>query len=115
LPKSKPMVRTITATEAKNRFGSILQGAYQRAEHLVIERDGIPVAVIIPVQDYERLMADDLADEDLQRLSVSTDEARARARLREFLAEAQSGLPNVSDEEVDDDIQEAIQAIRNER
>lgn len=115
MPKPKPMVRTITATEAKNRFGTILQGAYKRAEHLVIERDGIPVAVIIPVQDYERLMAENLGEAERQRLSVPTDEARARARLRDFLRTAQDQLPDVPDEEVDDDIQEAIQAIRNER
>ena len=53
----KPMVRTVTATEAQNRFGALIKHAYADAEHVIVERGGIPVVAIVPMQDYERLVA----------------------------------------------------------
>jgi prevent-host-death family protein len=49
-------VRYITATEAKNRFGEVIREAYQEEHHLIVQRDGIPVIAIMPVQEYERLV-----------------------------------------------------------
>lgn len=107
------MVRIVTATEAKNRFGEMLKGAYQRAEHLVVERAGIPVAVIVPIQDYERLVAASETEGDVApNLEVSSEEARARARLSQFLEEAHQGMPDVPEDEMEEDVQEAIEAVR---
>lgn len=110
----KSVVKVVTATEAKNRFGEMLKGAYQRAEHLVVERAGIPVAVIVPIQDYERLITEGEARENRanQGRSVSGEEAAARSRLTQFLDKVHRSMPDVPEEEVEQDIQEAIEAVR---
>jgi prevent-host-death family protein len=69
--RKTPMVKTVTATEAKNRFGEMIKGAYLNDEHLIVKRDGIPVVAIISIQDYTRLVA----GKDRGRSSASTIEA----------------------------------------
>ena len=46
-------VKTINAREAKNSFGKLLDDA--RRETVAIERYGRTVAVLMPVEEYERL------------------------------------------------------------
>lgn len=109
------MVRLITATEAKNRFGQILKSAYLRDEHLIVQRSGIPVVAIVPMQDYEQLIATvDLPAEVAQLIEPSTKAAGARARLRAFLDEAQQQIPDVPEEEVDEDILTAVKDVRSQ-
>lgn len=111
--RKKPMVRVVSATEAKNRFGEMLKGAYQRAEHLVVERGGIPVAVIVPIQDYEQFIEEgDLPVEKAEALGRESETARARVRLTEFLDKVQSQMPDVPASEVEQDIEGAIKAVR---
>ena len=111
--KNKPAVRMVTATEAKNRFGEMIQNAYLRDEHLIVQRSGIPVVAIVPIQDYERLVAsDELPDEVAQAVTHGAKAAHARTRLRAFLAEAHRQLPDVPEVEVDQDIQQAIKTVR---
>ena len=45
-------MKTISATEAKNRFGDLLAEA--AAEPVSIEKNGRVVAVVVPAIDYER-------------------------------------------------------------
>ena len=107
----RPVISVVTATEAKNRFGDILKRVYQHDEHLVVERDGIPVAVIVPVQDYGAVPHEEgdrvLDPRELARI-------RARAELREFLDRVHATMPNYSEEEVQQDIEEAILAVRGQ-
>ena len=51
----KPMMSVVNATEARQNFGKIISRAYSGQEHLVIEKNGLPVVVVLSVQDYERL------------------------------------------------------------
>ncbi len=56
----KTSVRTIPATEARVHFGEVLKRVYRSAEHLIVEKDGLPVAVIMGHAEYEnyrRLLA----------------------------------------------------------
>jgi prevent-host-death family protein len=46
------MLVTITATEAKNRFGEVIRRVYKNGETLVVERSGLPVVVIMSVHKY---------------------------------------------------------------
>ena len=48
--------RTITATEAQTHFGALIRRVYKEGEHLVVERDGLPVVVIIPVGEYKNIV-----------------------------------------------------------
>ena len=110
---NKRMVRMVSATEAKNRFGAIIKQAYAGDEHLIVERGGIPVVVIVPIQDYERLIAEEeLTSEVAAGIAQGSQAASSRARLRVFLASAAHRMPVVPETEVEQDIQAAIAAVR---
>lgn len=66
-----PEKKVIGATEARNKLGKLLNRVYQGQEHLVIEKLGIPVAVMISMRDYEhfrRLLAQEYHRELGRRL-----------------------------------------------
>jgi prevent-host-death family protein len=46
---------TISASEGHRAFGKLLKRIYGTDEHLIVERDGFPVAVIMSYQEYEQL------------------------------------------------------------
>lgn len=48
-------IKTLPATEVKNRFGRVLREVNQTGGPIVVERDGKPVAVIVSVSEYERM------------------------------------------------------------
>ncbi len=103
-----PEIRTVSATEAKNRFGEILKGAYQRGEHTVIERDGIPVAVFVPIQDYLAAQTPrTLAESRGAYAADSVAEADTRDRLAAFLDRLSKVRPDVPEDEVLREIEEA--------
>jgi len=110
-----PVISVVTATEAKNRFGDILKRVYQRDEHLVVERDGIPVAVIVPVQDYGTMTLEKKTQEEIERIGeAARKRAQAAAEMREFLDRVHATMPIYPEDEVERDIQEAIRAVRGE-
>lgn len=47
--------RTLPATEVKNRFGQVLREVARTGGPIVIERDGRAVAVILSIENFERL------------------------------------------------------------
>src|SRR5436190_328447 len=49
------MKRTISAMEARQHFGEVLEGVRYRGDEVVIERAGKPMAVVIPTERYEAL------------------------------------------------------------
>ena len=49
--------RTITATELRRNFAAVVRRLRQRREHTVIQSSGAPVAVILSMAEYERLVA----------------------------------------------------------
>lgn len=54
--KQKTKPTTITSTELQQRYGACMRRVYKDKEHLLVERDGLPVMVLIPVSDYETLI-----------------------------------------------------------
>jgi prevent-host-death family protein len=110
---SKRMVRMVSATEAKNRFGAIIKQAYADDEHLIIERGGIPVVAIVPIQDYARLIREEeLSSEVAASVAVSSQAAGARTHLRTFLSSTAYRPPATAEAEIEQDIQTAITAVR---
>jgi prevent-host-death family protein len=79
-------MKTVAATEAKNRFGAIIDDAQR--EPVVIRRQERDVAVVLSMADYERLRSGNAqAFLDL-RNSVAADAAAAGLtdeRLEELL------------------------------
>lgn len=52
----KSMKVTIPATEVHRKFGDLVRRVFSGKEHFVVERDGLPVAVILSVTEYETLL-----------------------------------------------------------
>lgn len=45
----------VPASEGHRSFGKLLKRVYNSDEHLIVERDGFPVAVLISYQEYQQL------------------------------------------------------------
>jgi len=48
-------MQTVTATWARTHFGEIVHNTITTGERFVVERDSIPVVMILSVSEYERL------------------------------------------------------------
>jgi prevent-host-death family protein len=46
-------MKTLTAKEAKNRFGRLLDLA--RVEPVTVARHGLPVVVVVSIEEFDRL------------------------------------------------------------
>ena len=89
------MKRTISAVEARKRFGDILSGVYYRGDEIIIERAGKPMAVVIPTSRYETMEHD-------------------RRKLWDMIEEAHERNKNVPPEVIERELQEAISEVRAE-
>ena len=69
------MTRTVTATEAKVRLGSIMKWIAEKKEAIIIESRGQPKVVLIPFQEYEEIRA--LQEEERRRQALARLEALA--------------------------------------
>lgn len=45
----------LSSTDLQRNFGDTIRRVYNNKEHLVIERAGLPVAVMLPMSEYEAL------------------------------------------------------------
>ncbi len=90
------MSKRISAREARNKFADLMGSVHYGGEEVIVERSGRPVAAVIPVDMYERLVV----------------ERRARF---EVLDEIRSRLPDVSSEEVEKDVALALKKVRTAR
>ena len=50
-----PRQVVVKASEGHRAFGKLLRRVYQSGEHLIVERGGFPVAVLMSYQEYEKL------------------------------------------------------------
>ncbi len=87
------MARHVSSREARNRFADIMGSVRYGGEEVIVERSGRPMAAVIPVDTYERLVA----------------ERRTRF---EVLDQVRSQLPDVGPEEIERDVTQAIDELR---
>ncbi len=87
------MVTHMGAREARLKFAHLLGSSHYGGQVIIIERSGKPMVAVIPIDMYERLVAEREA-----RFEV-VDQIRSR-------------LPDVTPEEVEKDVAEAIDALR---
>lgn len=88
IKKSKPMVHRIPITQARINLGQVVRRAHLNKECFILEKDGIPVAGIMDVDDLEDWL--ELQDPKMQKqIEEGYREYReGKARpAREFLAE----------------------------
>lgn len=83
------MSRTVSASEAQSSFGAMVQWAEQNKEEVVIERRGVPAAVILSFEQYK----------ELAQLRERERKRRALAALDELRAEVQRQNPDITAEE----------------
>ncbi len=83
------MSRTVTATEAKNRLGALLEAVAERQDEVIVESHGRARAVIVPVDAYEEFKA--LRDQKRRQDAVSS--------LRRLREQVRARNKDLSDEE----------------
>lgn len=74
------MTRVVSASEAQNSFGAILQWAEENGEEVIVERRGKPAAAIVPYEEYEYLKQ---LREDQRRREIFEELDALRQRIRE--------------------------------
>jgi len=52
-------IKSISSTTAKNNFGQVLEDINQNHVQYVIERHGIPKAVLISLEEFSNLLSND--------------------------------------------------------
>jgi prevent-host-death family protein len=88
------MAKHVSAREARNRFADIMGSIRYGGEEVIVERSGRPMAALIPVDTYERLVV----------------ERRTRF---EVLDQIRSHLPDAAPEKIKKDVTQAINALRD--
>jgi prevent-host-death family protein len=62
-------IRVILSAEAKNNFGQLLDDVYTRKTRYIIKRFGSPRGVLIPLDDFRRLLEEEGLDTNVLRES----------------------------------------------
>ena len=57
------MPAKLTATEARVRFGDLLKRVSEQRETILVERGGQPQVVVLPLDEYQRLLDLDRAQD----------------------------------------------------
>jgi len=93
------MERVISATDARVRFGQLMQRVAENDETVIVERDGVPRVAILSIENYRNLKG-----EESSLKQWEADLRRVHERLRVELGDRQ--LPSSV---------ELIQQMRAER
>jgi prevent-host-death family protein len=88
------MAKRMSAKDARSKFADLLGSVNYGGEEVIVERSGRPVAAVIPVPVYERLVAERKA-----RFEVMD-------RVRSYSTEA-------TVEEIESDVGEAVAKVRS--
>jgi prevent-host-death family protein len=86
----------IKATNARNKLSELLRSVRFGKEEVIIERFNKPMAALIPIETYERFI----------------EERRIRF---EVLDTIRSHTPDISSDEIEKDISEAVSLVRESR
>jgi prevent-host-death family protein len=87
------MVKRVGSREARDNFTDVVGRGHYGGEITIVERSGKPMVAVIPIDRYNRLIA----------------EREARFRILEHI---RSRLPDASLEEIQRDVAEAIATVR---
>ena len=74
---TKKMTRNVSAMQARQKFGDLLNRANLKGERFLVNRSGKPMAIIMSVTDYEDMedLLDTLmeeADQDFQKALLTS-------------------------------------------
>lgn len=91
LPKQRT-TETMSASDSQKHFGEILERVAQDEDRIIIERDGVPVAAIVPISVLQ-------ADEE-------RDSARQQALAA--LREVQAAFSSIPEDELERELEQAL-------
>lgn len=86
-------LRIIAAVKARVHFGEIMKRAFKKGEHFIVEKSGIPMVAILNANEYMRFFQE-------------------REEHFKILKSIQAKIPSFPPEQVQGDVQKAIEAIR---
>lgn len=55
MPKARPITEVITASEARQHFAGSINKVARNEARVIVEKNGVPVAAIVPMEDLRRL------------------------------------------------------------
>ncbi len=94
-----PTTERINASEVRQQWGEILDRVYRKEARVVIEKSGIPVAVVVSTDDMERLA----------RLE------HERSKDFKVIDEMREAFKGVSEDEIERETDRAIAEVRRHR
>ena len=74
------VIRRVSATEVKNSWGRVAKRVLQRREPVLVESKGKPTVVILPADDYERLVTELEVESQKRQQLILLDEAERIAQ-----------------------------------
>ena len=86
--QSRPMVKTIPLTKARINLGALIKQVHLNKEYFVLEKDGIPVAGIMDIDEFEDYL--ELQDPKMREHIKKSNEEYLAGKSRpaeKFLAE----------------------------
>ena len=85
------MSKTVTASEAKNRLGAIMDWAVKNKDDVIIEKRGEPRVVMMAFSDYEELL----------KMREQMRRAEALAKLQQAAAKIQQNNQDLTEADAD--------------
>jgi prevent-host-death family protein len=73
-------MKSVTALEARKRFGGVLDEVAEKGSHILISRLNRPLAVLVPYEDYQRYMDHTARKRKLLLVAQKMDVQRERLR-----------------------------------
>lgn len=83
------MPKTVSATDVKNKLGTVVSWVLENQDEVIVESRGEPTVVIMPFTEYERV--NDLREQDRRN--------QALARLQKARAEVRARNPDITTDE----------------
>ncbi len=90
------MKRKLSAVEARQHFGELLEGVFYRGDEVIIERAGKTMAVVVPLERYDSI-------------------ERSRDRLFELIEKNWERNKNVPYEQIEREVAAAVKEVRAQR
>jgi hypothetical protein len=90
---TKPVVYRLPLTKARINLGSVVRRIHLNKEYVVLEKDGIPIAGMMDIDDFEDYL--ELRDKNLKMQIAEGRAAYGRGEVRdarEFLSEIRDDL-----------------------
>ena len=90
------ILKIIPAVKARIHLGEIMKKVFKKEERVIVEKSGIPMVAILSADEY--------------RIIVQEREERFK-----ILDRIKAKIPNISSQEIEDDVTVAVKSVRKHR